>query len=251
MSNKVLNAVWDHSAAKGSARLVLLAMADEANDEGLLTAYRRSYSHLARKANTDASTVRRAVQQLAELGEVEVLATGSGRQQADYRVTLPGVGEGRQDAHPAPAAPAASVGSTPTQGAAAAHPISPLFPSPPPAAPDNVAAVFAAWLEATSRSNRTVLDAKRRALITKALAAYPLEDVLAAVRGWKHSAHHRGDNDTGTVYNDLGLLLRDAEHLERFRDLANGPCQPGRKANGRAPARAMVRRDVASGEVQL
>lgn len=85
--------------------------------------------------------------------------------------------------------------------------------------PQAAAAVFDKWIEATGRSGRTRLDHKRRRLITNALAAYPLEDVLDAVQGWRNSPHHRGDNDRGTTYNDLELLLRDAAHIERFRDL--------------------------------
>lgn len=95
-----------------------------------------------------------------------------------------------------------------------------------------MAVVFEAWRVAAGRGNRTVLDPKRRKLITGALAAYPLEDVVDAVRGWRHSPHHVGQNDAGTVYNDLGLLLRDAEHVERFRDLERRGGQPVIPARG-------------------
>lgn len=96
--------------------------------------------------------------------------------------------------------------------------------SPAPASP--VAAVFAAWLEATGRTSRTALDEKRRRLILRALDRYPLTDVIDAVRGWRHSPYHTGNNPTGQVYNDLGLLLRDADHIERFRDLERQPPSP-------------------------
>lgn len=81
--------------------------------------------------------------------------------------------------------------------------------------------VFGAWVQSTGR-DRTQLDDKRRRLIRAALASYPIEDVLAAVDGWRHSAHHRGENDRHTVYNDLGLLLRNGEMIERFRDYTLG-----------------------------
>ncbi len=93
---------------------------------------------------------------------------------------------------------------------------------PEPGAPDPVAVVFEAWKQSTGRPRANLGGAtgrKRRALIQRALKDYPLEDVLAAVQGWKRSAHHRGENSRRTVYNDLELLLRDAEHIERFRDL--------------------------------
>lgn len=87
---------------------------------------------------------------------------------------------------------------------------------------EDVQQVFDEWITSTGKTNRTVLDDKRRRTIRKALKSYPLDDVLDAVRGWKLSPHHRGDNATATVYNDLGLLLRDGEHIERFRDLQRG-----------------------------
>jgi hypothetical protein len=252
MSNKALNAVWDHSESKGGARLVLLAMADEANDDGLLTAYKRSQSHLARKANVDPATVGRAVKTLEDMGEVAVIQRGTGRDSSDYRLTLPGLGEGTQDADPAPAPRDARPRTMRTQAQHGADPIIPLLPIARPTSPDNVAVVFAAWLDATGRSNRTVLDDKRRRLIVKALDTYPVDDVVDAVRGWQHSAHHRGDNDTRTVYNDLGLLLRDADHIERFRDLARGPSQPAR-TNGKGPTHRPIMddRSVASGRIEL
>ncbi len=83
--------------------------------------------------------------------------------------------------------------------------------------------VFRAWVTSTGRSGRTVLDDKRQRLIVRALAAYELEDVLDAVDGWRFDAHHRGENDRGRPYNDLGLILRDPEHIERFRDFKRRP----------------------------
>jgi hypothetical protein len=90
--------------------------------------------------------------------------------------------------------------------------------------------VFEAWKASTGK-HRAQLDDKRRRKIKAALRAYPLTDVLDAVRGWEHSPHHRGENEQGTVYNDLSLLLRDGEYIERFRDFwragpSNGP--PGK-----------------------
>jgi hypothetical protein len=97
-------------------------------------------------------------------------------------------------------------------------------PPPPPlggvqSSSDNIESrVFEAWRESTGR-DRSVFDAKRRRLIKSRLAVFPVEDLLDAVRGWRHSPHHRGENERQTVYNDLELLLRDSAHIERFRDL--------------------------------
>lgn len=79
--------------------------------------------------------------------------------------------------------------------------------------------VFEAWITATDRTDRTVFDDKRRRLIRRALDKFPLADVVDAVRGWRHSPHHRGENASATRFNDLELLLRDSAHIEKFRDL--------------------------------
>lgn len=96
MSVSALKAVFDTSLSKGAQRLVLLALADEASDAGYVTAYRRSQSHLARKANVDASTVWRSVEKLVELGELQRLRSGNGRESSDYRIVV----EGLQPADP-------------------------------------------------------------------------------------------------------------------------------------------------------
>jgi hypothetical protein len=77
--------------------------------------------------------------------------------------------------------------------------------------------VFDAWRASTGKK-KARLDNVRRRRIEIALRGFPLGDVLEAVQGWKASPWHRGENDTGTVYNDLGLLLRNAEKIEMFRD---------------------------------
>lgn len=60
--------VWGHSKAKGSARLVLLALADWANGNNE-TWYRMNF--LARKCNIDVRNVRKHVSALVKLGELK------------------------------------------------------------------------------------------------------------------------------------------------------------------------------------
>jgi len=104
-----MDAVFKHSASTGSARLVLLALADCAADTGEITAYARSHSTLMQKANVSKASVRRAVDVLVELGELEVLAVGDGRTKSDYRIVLDVLtNEGVQDDAPHVDAPGGS-----------------------------------------------------------------------------------------------------------------------------------------------
>jgi hypothetical protein len=92
---------------------------------------------------------------------------------------------------------------------------------------DAVGEVFTTWAATRPRPTQTKLTDKRRRLIAVALKQYPLADVLAAVRGWQCSPFHRGENERGQVYSELELVLRDAEHVEKFRDLwLDGPPTP-------------------------
>lgn len=85
--------VWRYSKATKSDRLVLLAIADIANDDGECTAYGRSVAKIAEKTLLSDSTIRSAIRALQDLGELRVVE-GGGRKSNDYFVTLtpPGIG---------------------------------------------------------------------------------------------------------------------------------------------------------------
>lgn len=118
MSVEQMARVFKHSRSTGAARLVLLALADEAHESGAVTAYKRSQKHLAKKANTDPRTVRRAIRALEELGELEVLKEGDGRESSDYMLTIPD----REGDTPAPTKPESGEGEMPTHPGQDAHP---------------------------------------------------------------------------------------------------------------------------------
>lgn len=142
MSVVQMAAVFRSSRAKGNARLVLLALADVANDAGEVTAYGRSHKRLAAKANCDEGSVGRAIAKLVELGELEVLRTGDGRASSDYQlhVTEGGQSEGVQDAPPGGAERAPRDGKSRPQGVQDAPPISPSSSVPTPSVEPSPAA---------------------------------------------------------------------------------------------------------------
>lgn len=101
----------------------------------------------------------------------------------------------------------------------------------------NVQAVFDAWRESTGHPGAK-LDGNRKRLIEQRLKDYPVEDLVDAVRGWRHSPHHRGENERHRTYNDLGLLLRNGEKVEFFRDLERHPAtRPPKAGKAAAPSR--------------
>ena len=90
--------VWDHSTVGGTERLVLLALADCANDEG--RECWPSIATLARKCRVDTRTVQRVIRRLADGGHVEILPSPGGRAANRYAVTMDGYPQPRQSATP-------------------------------------------------------------------------------------------------------------------------------------------------------
>ena len=85
MSIKVMSRVWEGSRQSGGALLVLLAIADFADDQGLAFPSVRT---LARKARLSERQVQRVLAELATAGEL-VVRPGAGRRGSHlFRVTL-------------------------------------------------------------------------------------------------------------------------------------------------------------------
>ncbi len=85
--------------------------------------------------------------------------------------------------------------------------------------------VFAWWASERGKIVRSPvapkLDPKRARLIEARLReGYGTDRLRAAISGACATPFNRGENDHGKFYLDLGLILRDAEHIERFEAAA-------------------------------
>lgn len=86
---------------------------------------------------------------------------------------------------------------------------------------DHAKTIFAYW-QKVMHSPGSAFDNKRKALLLNALKSYSPADLCKAIRGCSRSPHNMGQNDRSTKYNGLGLILRDAEHIDRFISLDAG-----------------------------
>ena len=177
-------------------------------------------------------TIQRAKSELAgsDLLRITHRLTEAGRQTSDlYELRIP-EGDNTDGEGAILTAPVGANGTAPEGGENGA-PLN-LEVEPHQKEVGEVEQVFGAWVRSTGKDpDRTRLDGKRRRLITTALQAYPVDDLVVAVQGWEKSAFHRGENERGKVYNDLGLILRDAQHIEEFRDLFHSPAAAERAAS--------------------
>ena len=77
--------------------------------------------------------------------------------------------------------------------------------------------VFDHWVYMLGKNPRRVaLGPKRRRAIDAALQLYDEETLLLAIEGCAASPFHAGENDRGTEYTDIELIVRDEAHVERF-----------------------------------
>lgn len=76
--------------------------------------------------------------------------------------------------------------------------------------------IFDHWKEVLGY-RRARLDQKRLKCIKDRLRdGYTLEDITDAINGCYLSPFHQGHNDRGNRYDDISLICRDAEHIDRF-----------------------------------
>lgn len=62
-------------------------------------------------------------------------------------------------------------------------------------------------------------DQRKRKIQARLKEGYTEQDLCDAIDGIEYSAHHRGENDEGRVWDELTLICRDGAHVEMLRDL--------------------------------
>lgn len=93
--------------------------------------------------------------------------------------------------------------------------------------------VFKHWQKIMGHP-RSKLDAKRKKILKAArIMGYSDEDLKTAIDGCYVTPWNMGENPDGTVYDSLELILRDAEHIDRFIRNQNSPPKPRTNADRR------------------
>lgn len=59
----------------------------------------------------------------------------------------------------------------------------------------------------------------RKAIQARLGEGYSVSDLCAAIDGCHRSPHHCGENERGTKYQTLGLIVRDSDHVQQFMDV--------------------------------
>ncbi len=86
--------------------------------------------------------------------------------------------------------------------------------------------VFAHWLVVWKKNANTVFGSERRSKVEARLReGYSVEDLKLAVDGCAVTPHNRGETD-GQIHDDLGLICRSANQVDRFKRNALSPPRP-------------------------
>lgn len=76
--------------------------------------------------------------------------------------------------------------------------------------------IFSYW-QMKLKHPKAKLDKKRRSKIKDALMlGYTMEELKQAIDGCAMTPHNMGENSQRKKYDDVGLIFRDADHIERF-----------------------------------
>lgn len=80
---------------------------------------------------------------------------------------------------------------------------------------DEIEEVFNHW-KTVMESPRSRLDDKRRKVIREALKHYSVAELCEAIEGCSLDRWSMGANERHTKFNGIHIILRDAEHIDRF-----------------------------------
>lgn len=87
--------------------------------------------------------------------------------------------------------------------------------------------IFEYWRKVMNKDSRSKLTQKRKSKINARLKdGFTPKEICEAIKGCASSAYHMGENDAGTVYDDLELICRDDGKLRKFLSIANNIKQP-------------------------
>lgn len=86
--------------------------------------------------------------------------------------------------------------------------------------PGEVLLVWEEWIKVHRDGVRKpAFTEDRKVLVGCAVYDFGVDSCIEAIHGCKMSPFHQGDNDRRRKYDDIGLILRNAEKVERFCEI--------------------------------
>lgn len=88
--------------------------------------------------------------------------------------------------------------------------------------PADTQAVFDHWVKVTGRNPKMskLTEGRKTKINARLLEGYSVKDIQRATTAIANSKFHQGDNDRGHRYDDITVICRNGEQVEKYRDLA-------------------------------
>lgn len=80
--------------------------------------------------------------------------------------------------------------------------------------------VFRHWQNVHKKHQHRLTPTRKKLIYQRLLDGYTVENLVMAIDGCKISPYHQGQNDRNTIYDDLELILRNGDKLEKFMSYA-------------------------------
>ena len=87
---------------------------------------------------------------------------------------------------------------------------------------EDIERIFDAWRSVLDHP-KAQLDEKRTKIIAERLKDFTADELCRVPEGARRSSFHMGQNDRARKYDDIRILFRDAEQVEKFLELAEPP----------------------------
>lgn len=81
---------------------------------------------------------------------------------------------------------------------------------------EDVSRIFSYWQSTLDHPTAKLTTERRRKVEARLKEGYSVEQIIQAIDGCAASPFHRGQNDTGQVWDDLELICRNGSKLEGF-----------------------------------
>jgi len=82
---------------------------------------------------------------------------------------------------------------------------------------EKIKLIFNSWVKTMGKDSTAKLTSQRKSKISARLKdGYSSDQICLAITGCAKSEFHMGKNDTGTVYDDIGMICREGSQIEKF-----------------------------------
>lgn len=112
----------------------------------------------------------------------------------------------------------------------------------------SVEKIFDFWVDRLGKTEHRLTPTRRKKIDSRLAEGFDPKEICEAIIGITHSPHHMGENTngrggTGVIYDDLELICRNPENVEKFRDLYRQAKARGRKGADVNERRRQIRRE--------